>query len=193
MAMRWSRWVATVPPPRTWPAAPAHDQVVALDARGRRRPRRGPSATAARRSLSLTRSSCRPAHARLALREGGGDGEHRIFVDHRRRARRRARRRPCSARCAHAQVGDVLAALDAAVRARRCRRPSRAASSAGRCAAGSSSCPRRRRPSPARSAPPPCGKAAEEGSAGTTTGAALQLGPALERDAAAVLRPPASR
>ena len=54
------------------------------------------------------------AHARRAFGEGGGDREHRIFVDHGRRALGRhvdalERASP------HAQIGDVLAAFAARV------------------------------------------------------------------------------
>jgi hypothetical protein len=65
------------------------------------------SAVAARRSDSFTRNSCSP-HPRHALREGGDDGEDRIFVDHR-GARSAARRRRAMRRRARG-VGDLLAA-----------------------------------------------------------------------------------
>ena len=58
IAMRWSRWVATRPPPSA--RAALDEEVVALDLVRDARRRRGPRATAASRSLSLTRSSCRP-------------------------------------------------------------------------------------------------------------------------------------
>ena len=54
------------------------------------------------------------AHARRAAGEGGGDREDRIFVDHRRRA---GGGNVDATQCAvaHAQVRDLLAALDAPV------------------------------------------------------------------------------
>ena len=84
MAMRWSRWVATVPPPGA-PAFAAHDQVVAVDfavdavalqARGDRRQPVG----------FLHPQFVKAAHPRLALGEARRHREDRIFVDHRRRA-----------------------------------------------------------------------------------------------------------
>ena len=59
MAMRWSIWVATRPPPGGRAGA-VHDQRVALDLDPRRRWPRSSAAVAASRSLSFTRSSARP-------------------------------------------------------------------------------------------------------------------------------------
>ena len=66
-----------------------------------------PAAMAASRSDSLTRSSAEAAHARFALGESRGDGEDRIFVDHRRRALGR-NIDAAQSRGAHAQIGDAL-------------------------------------------------------------------------------------
>ena len=71
--------------------------------------RLSPRATAARRSLSLTRSSSRPCISVSPSREARGDGEHRIFVDHRRGAACRSPSRP-SARSRARAGRDVLAA-----------------------------------------------------------------------------------
>ena len=68
----------------------------------------------ASRSLSLTRSSARPRMTRRALGEGRGDGQDRIFVDHRGRPLGRhldAGQR----RASDAQVGHRLAAVLALV------------------------------------------------------------------------------
>ena len=112
MAMRWSMWVATSPPPArgrrpsTIRSSPSIRCATPLAA--------SPAATAARRSLSLTRSSCSPFIRVVPVGEGGGDGQDRIFVDHRGRARRR-HVDPRQAGMPHPEVRDVLAALDAPV------------------------------------------------------------------------------
>ena len=76
-----------------------------------------------------------PLHARLALGVGGKTGEHRIFVDHARRALGR-HAHALERGVAHADVGHRLAALLALVGEGRRRRPSRAASRRSRCASG---------------------------------------------------------
>ena len=67
-----------------------------------------PAAMAARRSLSLTRSSCGAAHHGLPARTGGGDEEHRELIDRQR----------------HQRLGDARCRA-ARSRAPRCRRPAR--------------------------------------------------------------------
>ena len=115
MAMRWSMWVATVPPPRG-AALAVHDQVVALDLdrdavrrAGRRRRRRGGRIPS--RAAPSARASRVVPSAKVAATARIG-----IFVDHRRRALGRhvdaAQRRR-----AHAEIGHLLAA-------RRCARSS---------------------------------------------------------------------
>ena len=59
MAMRWSRWVATSPPPGTLPPSPCTRRSSPSIACGTPAAAR-PAATAASRSDSLTLSSCRP-------------------------------------------------------------------------------------------------------------------------------------
>ena len=85
--MRWSRWVATRPPPGGPPAA-VDDEIVADDlVRDARRRKAG--GDRGEPVALLDAQLVQAAHARLAAREGGGDGENRIFVDHRgRRATR---------------------------------------------------------------------------------------------------------
>ena len=91
IAMRWSMWVATVPPPARGRAV--HDQIVALDLdvdAVSAQHRRGGGEAVGFLDAQLLQS----AHARRALGERGGDREDRIFVDHRGRALGRHRRRP---------------------------------------------------------------------------------------------------
>ena len=88
MAIRWSMWVATIPPPGRRPAGAVHDQVVALDFHPhavRRQQRRGGGEPVALLHPQLLQ----PAHARGARGAGGGDRQDRVFVDHARRALRR--------------------------------------------------------------------------------------------------------
>ena len=83
IAMRWSRWVATRPPPRARPPSTMRSSpsIAMRDAGGReaRRDRREPVAL-------LDPQFMQAAHPRRPRGEGGGDREDRIFVDHRRRA-----------------------------------------------------------------------------------------------------------
>ena len=158
MAMRWSRWVATGRRRRPRLAvAAAHDQVVALDLDGRRRLASGPSATAASRSLSLTRSSCRPRIrvSPLAKAAATASTGYSSIIEG---ARAAGTSTPFSAEWRTRRSADLLAALDARGRGSRCGRPSPSASRSARCAAGSSSRLRPRCPSPARSARRPAGR-----------------------------------
>ena len=111
MAMRWSRWVATRPPPAR-PAA-VDDQVVAddfmFDAR-----RREAGGDRGEPVALLDAQLVQAVHARRAAGEGGGDGEDRIFVDHRGRPRLR-NVDAVEIAGAHAQVRDLLAAFEPAV------------------------------------------------------------------------------
>ena len=92
MAMRWSRWVATQSAARRRAAVAANDEVVAddlvFDAGGGEAGGDGGEPVAL-----LDPQLVQAVHSRLAVGEGGGDGEDRVFVDHRGRARRRDRRR----------------------------------------------------------------------------------------------------
>ena len=87
--------------PRSGPPAPP---------RPRRRRRSGRAAISASRSLSLTRSSPRPRMTVAPLGEGGGDGQDRIFVDHRGAPAPAGPRRRASG-VARGDVADRLAAL----------------------------------------------------------------------------------
>ncbi len=90
MAMRWSRWVATRAAAETLAArAAAHQRALSSPSSQSMPLTFRPSATAERRSDSLTRNSSSPCISVSPFGEGGGDGQHRIFVDHRRRALRR--------------------------------------------------------------------------------------------------------
>ena len=132
------------------------------------------AAVAASRSDSFTRSSFRPRIRVAPSANGRGHRQDRIFVDHRRRAL--GRHLDALERAgAHAQVGDLLAAVVA-----RCQRldlrahlaqrreqpgaqrighhPSRITSEPGTISAATS------------------GNAADDGSAGTTTGAGSSSG-----------------
>ena len=102
------------------------DEIVALD---RVRDAAGRKARRDRRETIafLDAQFAQAAHARLASREGRGDREHRIFVDHGGRARGRHVDAAKLAR-AHAQIGDLLAAFLARVQRLDVARPSRAAS-----------------------------------------------------------------
>ncbi len=85
MAMRWSRWVVTRPPPAGGCAGAVHDQVggahLVLHAVG------GKAGGDAGQPIALLGAQFGQAqHARRALGAGGGDGEDRILVDHGRRA-----------------------------------------------------------------------------------------------------------
>ena len=183
--------VAIAAPPAGGRAGAVDDQAVALDrdrdaagGEARRRSR-------ASRSLSLTRSSARPCITRAALGEGGGDGEDRIFVDHRRRALgrhvdalaarpartrdRRPARRPRSRRFS---IVDVGAHFDQRLEQAGAQRVE--ADAVDRDVA-----------SPARSAPPPAGNAAEDGSPGTVDRRGRELRLAGDGDARA--RPSPSR
>ena len=83
MAMRWSRWVVTLPPPGAPPPITSSQSGPACD----NTPLAvSPAWIAARRSLSLTRNSAKPFHARRALGKGRGNGKNGEFVDHRGRA-----------------------------------------------------------------------------------------------------------
>ncbi len=111
MAMRWSMWVATRPPPLG--RAALDEEIVALD---RMRDAGGGEAGGDRGEAValLDPELVQAAHPRRPRGEGRGDGEDRIFVDHRGRARgghvdALQRARP------DAQVGDLLAAFDAPV------------------------------------------------------------------------------
>ena len=102
MAMRWSPWVATRPPPRdaVVGARRADDgQALGLlldaDAAGGQAGGHQGDAVAL-----LDPQLADAAHDGRALGEGGGDGQDRIFVDHRGRALRRAPRRPSAANSA---------------------------------------------------------------------------------------------
>ena len=101
-------WVMTRPPPGARPL-PAHNEIVAfdfdLDAVAPQY-RGGPGKPV----RFLDPQLFEPAHDGRAFREGGSDGQHRIFVDHRRRARggdldaaQRA--------AAHPQISDLFAAF----------------------------------------------------------------------------------
>ena len=110
MAMRWSRWVATMPPPAHRPPPPSTIEIVALDRamrrrlpRGRpRRPRAGriPSpAIRAGRACASRPSAKAAATASIgysSIIDGRAAGRH---VD------------AAQVRRAHAQVGDLLAAF----------------------------------------------------------------------------------
>ena len=108
MAMRWSRWVATVPPPAT-AAAPwttielgpfLDDDAVGGEARHHR-------GDAVRFLDPQLADALEPG---VALGEGGGDGEDRVLVDHRRRARSGGTVMPLSRVALHPDVADFLAA-----------------------------------------------------------------------------------
>jgi hypothetical protein len=114
----------------------------------------------------LTRSSSSPKHHRLALGEGGGDGEHRIFVDHRRRAIRR-HGDALQLRTAHAQIGDILAAGIARIERFRCRRPFPAASAIRPVRVGFISTFSMVTSEPGTMSAATSGKPAEDGSPGT--------------------------
>jgi hypothetical protein len=106
MAMRWSRCVATVPPPATAcrPATMRSSPSIRCGD-----PVGGEAGRHRREAVGfLDAQLVQAAHPRLAFGEGGGDGEDRIFVDHRGRAMRRHVDAP-ELRAADAQVGDVLA------------------------------------------------------------------------------------
>ena len=133
---------------------------------------------AASQSEPLTpgRTPCHPAHPGGSHSKGGSDGEHRIFVDHRgrpfgrnrnaRQGRTRARARSRPPRRLHwlrSRALDIGAHL-----AQGCQEPAAQWGSSSRFRAGCGS--------PARSARRPGGKAAEDRSAGTTTGAASSSG-----------------
>ena len=115
MAMRWSRWVATVAPARDLAAKPMHDEVVALD-RVRHARRRETGRDRGEPVRFLDPQLVQAAHAGRPFGEGGGDGENRVLVDHRRRAVRR-HVDACEPARADAQIGDGLAALVALVEA----------------------------------------------------------------------------
>ena len=108
MAMRWSRWVATRPPPARRLAGAVHDKIVGAHlvahAVG------GQAGGDARQPVAFLGAQFGQAqHARRALGAGRGDGEDRIFVDHASARARPAPRRP-SARRPYMQIGDRLAA-----------------------------------------------------------------------------------
>ena len=112
IAMRWSMWVATVPPPRTDLRA-RDDQRVAIDLRRdtiRRQRRRG-----RRQSIAfLDLQFAEPVHARLARGERRDNREDRIFVDHARCAIG-GNVDALQGRIANADIGDRLAAFLALV------------------------------------------------------------------------------
>ena len=105
-------WVAIVPPPGT-AALPStierrrpHFDLDAVD--GQAVGHRGEAVAFLHPQLGEA------AHAGAALGEGRGDGEDRIFVDHR-RARARGHVDALERAGPHAQIADVLAAVVAAV------------------------------------------------------------------------------
>ena len=112
---------------------------------------------AARRSDSLTRSSLRPRMRVAPVGEGGGDGEHRVLVDHRGRALGRdvdaAQRRARTRRSATSSPPRCASSIDLDRW-----RPSRAASSIRPVRSGLVITPSRSRPIPARSARRPAGR-----------------------------------
>ena len=102
MAMRWSRWVATVPPPRPLPPGRPRTRsdclaLLAVDAVGLQ-----PGGDGGEPVGFLDPQFLQPLHQRFALGEGGGDRQHRIFVDHRGRALGRHASRPSARRRARA-------------------------------------------------------------------------------------------
>jgi hypothetical protein len=93
MAMRWSPWVVTMRAAHAVIGPPANDEALGLfldiDAAGRR-----PGGHQGDAVALLDPHLADAAHDRLARGEGGGDGQDRIFVDHRRARARAAPRRP---------------------------------------------------------------------------------------------------
>ena len=173
MAMRWSRCVgdacrrrARARPRPTRLASPSRQATPFASS---------PRATAARRSDSLTRSSSQPLHHRAALGEGGGDGEHRIFVDHGGRALRR-HGHALQPRGAHAHVADRLAAGEALVLDREVGAHLAAASRCRPVRAGLRSTFSTVTSEPSTSRPATMRKAAELGSAGTVIACGFSSG-----------------
>ena len=96
MAMRWSRCVVTVAPPRAWLVPPVTvnvspstcaDTPLAFN----------PAAVAASRSLSLTLSSANPCMTVEPLGESRNDSQNGVFIDHRRGPAPPAQSRPRAA------------------------------------------------------------------------------------------------
>ena len=183
IAMRWSSCDAIVPPPGSGsPPVPSIDQAVLelLDPRADRAA--APAAIAAIRSDSLTRSSSSRARSVRPCGEGGGDEQHRIFVDHARRESRRhfdrrsarsgarADRRPARRR----RRAGSSSAMSAPIIAQRLEQPG-----AGRVEADILD---RRRREPGTIERGDHQNAADEGSPGTTICCGLQFGLAADRD-----------
>ena len=105
----------------------AHGRAVLAFACSRRHWPSARSATAASRSDSLTRSSSSPCISVSPSAKDGGHRQHRIFVDHRRRALGR-HGDALQLGSAHAQIRDILAAGIARIDELDRRRPSPAAS-----------------------------------------------------------------
>ncbi len=108
MAMRWSRWVATSPPPRTRP--PPCTISVSPSALAATPLAISPAAVAASRSLSFTFSSASPSMRVSPARIGSQARQHRVLVDHAGRALRR-HAHAAQLGVAHAHVRDRLATL----------------------------------------------------------------------------------
>ena len=124
---------------------------------------------AAMRSLSFTRSSSMPRMIVVALGEGGGDGEDRIFVDHRGRALGRHARRPSAPNGAR-EVGRPPRRSRRGGSRSSIARPSRRSVSKRPVRVGFSITPSRTRSSePGTISAATIAKAAEEGSPGTRT------------------------
>ena len=126
MAMRWSMWVATRPPP--FGGRPPPSTIRSSPSIACATPRGGEAGGDRGEPVAfLDPELVQAAHARRPGGEGGGDGEDRVFVDHRGGARGGDVDALQLAR-PDAQIGDLLAAFDALCRARRFAPPSRAAS-----------------------------------------------------------------
>ena len=140
-----------------------------------------PAATAASRSLSLTRSSCRPRIRVVPRANAAATARIGIFVDHRGRARRR-----------HVDAASVRSRARAnrrpprrprrARRAFRFGRPFRAASSASPDRNGLVITPSTTMSEPGMISAATIGNAADEGSAGTLTGLGRSSGRPTQGD-----------
>ena len=172
--MRWSSWVSISAPPAGGPPAPSTIRSSPSTATRTPQPAR-PAAIAGEAVAFLDPQLGEAAHHRAAAGAGRGDGEDRVFVDHRRRPLRRECRRRSACRRGHAD-----------------RRPARRPPRARFSKAMSAPISRRHSSRPVRSglSPTPSivtsepgtisaatsGKAAEDGSPGTTIGAAASSG-----------------